>query len=263
MKRTHLSWTLLRLATLCLTQAGCAGSLDPEQLWPSDQPLEAAAGQGATSPRAQDQAEALGSSASPADDGDAGLPTDEGLAADSGRNDAWEAGGAHASGAGAAAGMDHATAGAWAGADAAAMSGSAGAAGATAASGSESGAGALPGNTAQAGAGAGGSTQVQAGMSSDCDFRGLLQTKCGNASCHGAPATNTGLDLTSSSLAMRLAGRKGASSCTDKLLVDTGNPEQSLLYLKVSGSSCGVRMPLGGSLSASEQSCVLTWIEGL
>lgn len=96
-----------------------------------------------------------------------------------------------------------------------------------------------------------------------CDFRGLVQMKCGNASCHGAPATNTGLDLTSPSLAMRVAGRKGPSACSSKLLIDTANPKQSALYLKVTGTSCGSQMPLGGTLSASEQACVLSWIEAL
>jgi len=96
-----------------------------------------------------------------------------------------------------------------------------------------------------------------------CDFRGLMQMKCGNASCHGAPGSSTGLDLTSASLATRVAGRKGASACGDKLLIDKDQPEASLLYLKVTGSSCGARMPLGGALTASEQACVLSWIEGL
>lgn len=96
-----------------------------------------------------------------------------------------------------------------------------------------------------------------------CDFRGLVQMKCGNASCHGAPATNTGLDLTSPSLAMRVAGRKGPSACASKLLIDTENPKQSALYLKVTGTSCGSQMPLGGTLSASEQACVLSWLEAL
>jgi hypothetical protein len=96
-----------------------------------------------------------------------------------------------------------------------------------------------------------------------CDFRAIMQAKCGNANCHGAPGSVTGLDLTTAMLGARVEGRKGKGSCTDKLLVDVDNPRQSKLYLKVSGSSCGSQMPLGGMLSSDEQACVLNWIEKL
>jgi hypothetical protein len=96
-----------------------------------------------------------------------------------------------------------------------------------------------------------------------CDFRGLVMNKCAGSSCHGGPNASTGLDLTSPSLASRVKGRKGTGACTDKLLVDPDNPQDSKLFLKVSSSTCGVKMPLGGSLTASEQTCFLSWIEGL
>jgi hypothetical protein len=99
--------------------------------------------------------------------------------------------------------------------------------------------------------------------SAACDFGALMQAKCGNPSCHGAPASGTGLDLTTAMLAMRADGRKGKGTCTDKLLVDTDNPRESKLYLKVSGNSCGSQMPLGGMLTQDEQTCVLNWIEKL
>jgi len=111
---------------------------------------------------------------------------------------------------------------------------------------------------AGAAAGSGGETAAKS-----CDFRALMQERCGSASCHGAPASSTGLDLTSAMPAQRLQGRSGSGTCSDKLLIDPAQPEQSKLYLKVSGASCGVRMPLGGSLTASEEACVLTWIEAL
>lgn len=98
--------------------------------------------------------------------------------------------------------------------------------------------------------------------SAACDFRGLMQQKCSGAGCHGAAAA-TGLDLVSAMLPQRVMGQYGKQSCTDKLLVDTQSPEQSKLYLKVSGSSCGVRMPIGSDLSESEQACVLSWIDKL
>jgi hypothetical protein len=96
-----------------------------------------------------------------------------------------------------------------------------------------------------------------------CDFRALVQSKCASASCHGAPALGSGLDLTSASLATRVEGRKGAGACSDKLLIDEDEPARSVIYLRVTGATCGVKMPLGGSLTASEQACVLSWVEGL
>jgi hypothetical protein len=96
-----------------------------------------------------------------------------------------------------------------------------------------------------------------------CDFRGLVQLKCGSAACHGAPGAGTGLDLTSASLATRVEGRKGPGACASSLLIDKANPSKSALYLKITGTTCGTQMPLGGSLTPSEQACVLSWIEGL
>jgi hypothetical protein len=108
------------------------------------------------------------------------------------------------------------------------------------------------GLAAHTGAGSGGAWSRAAASAADsgrdpagaaaCDFRG---------------------HLTSASLAMRLEGRKGASACTDKLLIDKQSPEDSMLYLKVTGTSCGLKMPLGGSLTATEQACMLDWIGSL
>jgi hypothetical protein len=106
-------------------------------------------------------------------------------------------------------------------------------------------------------------TQMAPPQPMACDFRALMQDKCGNATCHGGPGASTGLDLTSAMLGARVEGREGKGACSDKLLVDPDNPRDSKLYLKVSGSTCGSQMPLGGQLNADEQACVLSWIEGL
>lgn len=96
-----------------------------------------------------------------------------------------------------------------------------------------------------------------------CDFRGLLQRKCSNPSCHGSPALSSGLDLTSPGLAMRVSGRQAGGGCSDKLLIDSAAPARSALYLRVSSTACGAQMPLGGSLTTDEQACVLSWIDAL
>jgi hypothetical protein len=107
------------------------------------------------------------------------------------------------------------------------------------------------------------SGNVAADAASTCDFRALLTNKCGNAGCHGGPAVATGLDLTSDKLAVRVAGRKASGACASYLLIDTQQPERSALYLKVTAEACGSRMPLGGTLTDSEQACILQWITNL
>jgi hypothetical protein len=102
-----------------------------------------------------------------------------------------------------------------------------------------------------------------ADSASACDFRALMQARCGNASCHGGPMASTGLDLTSAGLAERVKGQRANAACSQYLLIDVAKPEQSALYLKVTNEACGVRMPVGGSLSSSEQACVLQWIDRL
>lgn len=97
---------------------------------------------------------------------------------------------------------------------------------------------------------------------SSCDFKGLMMSKCGAASCHGGPGASTGLDLTSDDLRGRMANVNGGGACGDKPMIDEDNPEQSTLYLIVTGNACGLRMPLGGTLSATEQACILDWIKG-
>ena len=119
---------------------------------------------------------------------------------------------------------------------------------------------------ADAGSSAGGIDGGKAsagGSAASCDFRALIETKCGSSGCHGAPALSTGLDLTSDGLAGRLKNKQASGACSDYLLIDPVAPERSALYLMVTDDSCGIRMPLGGTLSAAEQTCVLSWIENL
>jgi hypothetical protein len=104
---------------------------------------------------------------------------------------------------------------------------------------------------------------AEAGTGTGCNFKALMQMRCAGAACHGSPSPSTGLDLVSDDLAVRLSGRRGTDGCEDYLMIDTAQPNQSALYLKVTGNACGVRMPIGGSLSAAEQACILQWIDNL
>jgi hypothetical protein len=234
----HIDWKLTMLVAFACSPlpTGCGGSLDPDQDFsagraavPSQYTSPGKAGAGgkdAGSPPSTASSTNAGWRANP--DGDAGQSEGVVAKADAGGGGSWSQSNA--------------------GAPKPAAVGGGGAAATTSNS-------AMP---PAAGSGAAGTVPAAA-----CDFRGLVQMKCGNANCHGAPASGTGLDLTSASLAMRVEGRKGASACTDKLLIDKDHPEASMLYLKVTGTSCGAKMPLGGALTESEQRCFLTWIEGL
>lgn len=116
------------------------------------------------------------------------------------------------------------------------------------------------------GGGGGGETDAGGGggtVEPSCDFSALMNQKCGGSSCHGAPALGTGLDLTGPNIAARLADRQGTNGCADYKMIDTDNPEESALYLITTNKPCGVRMPIGASMSEAEQNCILTWIQSL
>jgi hypothetical protein len=94
----------------------------------------------------------------------------------------------------------------------------------------------------------------------------LLGAKCATgAGCHVAEAPGGDLDLVSPGLAARLVDVPASSTCGGTLLVDSSDPEASLLYQKVLDSApCGSRMPLGGApLVDVERACLLEWITEL
>jgi hypothetical protein len=86
--------------------------------------------------------------------------------------------------------------------------------------------------------------------------------------CHGLPAfdqsngnLSTGMDKDSTYNA--LVGKKSMSSmCANKIIVDPGKPETSLLLQKVMPNPpCGLRMPNGGApLSDAQIEMIRSWI---
>ena len=101
------------------------------------------------------------------------------------------------------------------------------------------------------------------GTTPSCDFPALMAQRCGNSGCHGAFGSAAGLDLVSADLAQRLSNVRGSGACGDYQMINVSAPEQSLLYLKVTAQACGIRMPIGGTLSDVEQQCILDWITEL
>lgn len=88
--------------------------------------------------------------------------------------------------------------------------------------------------------------------------------------CHSMPASqvsngkfHTGMDAAETYAAL-LSTTSTSDACAGRSVVVPGDPEQSLLYLKVAGQPpCGNRMPLGGSaLSAAQVEMIRSWIDG-
>ncbi|MFT3770248.1 MAG: hypothetical protein QM820_32875 [Minicystis sp.] len=101
-----------------------------------------------------------------------------------------------------------------------------------------------------------------AGQFGTCpDIPTLFTGTCATASCHTADNPAGSLDLASPDIVGRLSG-KAAAGGSGKL-IDTGAPDQSVLYTKLSAPPpFGARMPLTGTpLDDTEVACVLTWIE--
>lgn len=94
----------------------------------------------------------------------------------------------------------------------------------------------------------------------ECDVtRDVFVPSCG--SCHDSETRSADLDLVSPGIETRLLV-DSTSLCGARPLVVPGDPESSLLYLKLFGASgCGARMPLfRAALSDEDIACVGSFI---
>jgi hypothetical protein len=100
-----------------------------------------------------------------------------------------------------------------------------------------------------------------------CDDRihELFTKTCSTAGCHTGEQPAQGLDLASPGVEERLVGVTPTGAGCSGVLVDTANPTQSLLYLKLTDlPPCGVPMPFGGKrLGPRDLECVRSWIASL
>jgi hypothetical protein len=90
----------------------------------------------------------------------------------------------------------------------------------------------------------------------------LLKPTCATMFCHSTAAMGP-LDLESDDFGARAIGKPGSSGCEDYVHIDADNPEDSLIYSKLSDPPpCGGRMPfLGEEFTDAEKACVLEYIE--
>jgi hypothetical protein len=111
--------------------------------------------------------------------------------------------------------------------------------------------------------GSGGSDPVGgagAGSGGDCDGFMILATSCAGGNCH----SGGGLSLFASDLETAeefIDEPSGICGAGAGVMFDPANPSASLVIQKVRGtSSCGGRMPIGGTLSEEEITCIEDWI---
>ena len=84
----------------------------------------------------------------------------------------------------------------------------------------------------------------------------IFNNQCGG-SCHGS---NGGLSLAAGSSYSNLVNVQAQSSCTSLKRVFPNDAANSVLFKKVSGTTCGTRMPEGGALTAGDIALIQDWI---
>ncbi|MDT7907591.1 MAG: hypothetical protein RRA63_06045 [Candidatus Calescibacterium sp.] len=93
------------------------------------------------------------------------------------------------------------------------------------------------------------------------DVKPILDGKC--IGCHKQGGTAGFAPLTSYDEVVNGTARGSSCQGTQNLnYVVKGDPNSSLIYLKITNPPCGSKMPPGGSLSQSEIDTIKNWILG-
>jgi hypothetical protein len=89
----------------------------------------------------------------------------------------------------------------------------------------------------------------------------IFTPSCTASACHSAQSQQANLDLESSGLPLRLVNKLAHGG--PGYLIDSKNPGQSVLYLKVTANPpFQFQMPLGTPpLSPDEMACLLAWVQ--
>jgi hypothetical protein len=100
---------------------------------------------------------------------------------------------------------------------------------------------------------------VAAPISFSTQVQPIFTASCANAGCH--PGGGAPFPLLSANSYVNLYNAQATTSCTSDKRVLPGNAAASVLYKKISGSTCGDRMPLGrAQLSQAEIDLIRDWI---
>tara|TARA_B100000035_G_scaffold309575_1_gene315967 strand:- start:3358 stop:3726 length:369 start_codon:yes stop_codon:yes gene_type:complete len=99
----------------------------------------------------------------------------------------------------------------------------------------------------------------KASVSFSSDIQPVFDISCATSGCHGT-GHFTNLDLSEGNSYINLVNVESLNFSPLKL-VDPGKSEDSVLYLKIVGSSeTGSKMPPGGTLSDASVTNIQTWI---
>lgn len=90
-------------------------------------------------------------------------------------------------------------------------------------------------------------------------FDSILSVSC---SCHGGMSHPTGLTMQNRAAAYAnlVEAATTSGSCTNLPRVDPGDADNSSLYRRITGTSCGTSMPFGSTLSAPNAAKIQAWI---
>jgi hypothetical protein len=89
------------------------------------------------------------------------------------------------------------------------------------------------------------------------DVQTIFNNSC---TCHSGNSPSAAMNLSAGNSYSQLVNVQSASSCISLKRVLPSVVDSSTLYLKISGTTCGVQMPQGGSISSSSISIISNWI---
>jgi hypothetical protein len=91
----------------------------------------------------------------------------------------------------------------------------------------------------------------------------LFKMKCGSIGCHAMGGTQ--VDLVSPNVSTRLVGKPSSAAlpCKGKTLVDSAGGDSLLLDKITDPPPCGSLMPVTGSLTTDERTCLTGWVTSL
>jgi hypothetical protein len=90
----------------------------------------------------------------------------------------------------------------------------------------------------------------------------LFEASCGTAGCHNAGAPQ--VDLVSEGVTGRLLDQPSSSAlCSGRTFIASGGGASLLLDKLMATPPCGSRMPLVGTLTSAQQTCLEQWVQSL
>ncbi|WP_437552789.1 c-type cytochrome domain-containing protein [Sorangium sp. So ce367] len=107
-------------------------------------------------------------------------------------------------------------------------------------------------------------TSASSGGGAGCaEAQALVMARCATSGCHDAESKQAGLSL-AAGWETTVAAQNASAPCGSGPLLVPGDPDASLMYLKVTDDpTCNNRMPLGPLLSADEIKCLYDYIAAL